>query len=214
MMKTGLQNFILVSLLFHAGIAAAMSPGAALKKLNNKYKDVKTMRVEFREVFEWGLTGETNIRFGEILVTSDNRFRIDTVDLLIVCDGTDVYRYNRTRGQVIIEKTGADDSQLLPHRILLEFARDFEARSLTELAVEDRNGFRLDMTAKDSEASLMASAVIWATSEDFVVHRLKMVDLNSNSTTYYLSKIEFDKPVEISETTFSTPENVEIFDLR
>ena len=142
-----------------------------------------------------------------------NRFRIDTIDQLIICDGNDIYRYNRERGQVIVERVG-DDDKSLPRRILIDFTEGFKPTSLTELAVDNRSGFRLDLKAEDPEALLMSSAIIWATIDDMVVHRLKLIDLNSNSTTYYLSKIMFDQPVDQAETSFSTPEGVEVFDLR
>ena len=203
---------LIISLLMPLPVDA-MSPKSALKELRKKYRAIKSLKVEFREVFEWELTGESNIRLGEMLVTDDNRFRVDTVDQLIVCDGNDIYRYNRQRNQVIIERV-KDDDKLLPRKILLDFADGFKAMDVTEIAVDERQGFRLDLEAEDPEASLMSHAIIWATGDDMVVHRLKLIDLNSNSTTYYLSRIEFDLPVDQNEITFSPPEDAEIFDLR
>ena len=175
---------LLIPILLVTGSADAMSPKAALKTLQKKYQTLHSLSVDFREVFEWGLTGESNIRLGKMMVTKDNRFRIDTVDQLIVSDGTDIYRYNRDRKQVIIEHI-QDEDKFLPRKILLDFADGFKAISLTELAVAEKNGFRLDLEAEDPEVSLMSSAIIWATTDDMVVHRLKLIDLNSNSTTYY-----------------------------
>ena len=67
-------------------------------------------------------------------------------------------------------------------KVLLDFADGFKAMDLTEIAVDERQGFRLDLEAEDPEVLLMSRAIIWATSDDMVVHRLKLIDLNSNST--------------------------------
>ena len=201
-------------LLIFSGQTDAMSPGSALKKLRKRYRSVATFRADFREVFEWAMTGETTIRSGKLLITKDNRFRIDTPEQLLIADGRNVYRYNRMKKQVIIESISDDSEQLLPRKMMLNFADEFKAITITDLVVDGRAGFRLDLEANDPDASLVSSANVWATTDDLTVHRLKFIDLNSNSTTYFLSDISFDQPVDSSETSFTPPEGVELFDLR
>ncbi len=209
-----LISITLATIFLLIGNSEAMNPGSALKKLRKRYHKVTSLRADFREIFEWSMTGETTIRMGKLLVTSDNRFRIETPEQLFIADGKDIYRYNRLKEQVIIEPVGSNDEQFLPRKLLLDFADGFDATAITEMVVDGREGLRLDLIANDPEVSLISSAIIWVTSDDLVVHRLKLIDLNSNSTTYYLSEIIFDKPVEASETTFTPPEGVELFDLR
>lgn len=205
---------ILAFLLLYTCAAEAMSPGSALKKLRKKYHKVSSLRADFREVFEWEMTGETSIREGSLLVTDDNRFRIDTPEQLMVSDGGDIYRYNRIKSQVIIESVSEDGDQLLPRKLLLEFADGFSAETITPLSVANRQGYRLDLLPEKPDEMLLSAATLWFTSEDMIVQRLKLVDQNGNSTSYYLSNIQLDKPVDPTETSINIPDDVEIFDLR
>ncbi|NQT35459.1 outer membrane lipoprotein carrier protein LolA [bacterium] len=204
----------LFTVMIFSFVASAITPGSALRKVRKKYHKVVSMQAEFREVFEWEMTGESSIRSGSLVVTADNRFRFNTPEQLLISDGENIFRYNRVKKQVIIEPVGENSDQLLPQKLLLDFADGFKAVSLSPLTVDGREGFRLDMTAEDPETTLLSSATLWVTSDDLVVHRLKLLDLNSNSTTYYLSNIIFDQPIDTSVTAFTPPEGVELFDLR
>ena len=205
--------FLIAFLLFPIK-TEAMSPGSALKKLRKKYRNVESLSADFREVFEWKLTGETVMRKGRLVVTGDNRFRIETPEQLLVCDGKDIYRHNLVKGQVIIEPVESSGNQLLPQKLLLDFADGFKADGLTCLAVAGSAGFRLDLIPDDPDAQLISSATLWVSEDDLVVHRLKLVDLNMNSTTYFLSNLVFDQQIDASETTYDPPEGIEVFDLR
>ena len=191
-----------------------MSPGSALKQLRKRYHKISSLRADFREVFEWEMTGETSIREGTLLVTNDNRFRIETPEQLMVSNGREIYRYNRIKSQVIIEPVSEDGDQLLPSKLLLDFTEGFKAESITPLSVAGSEGYRLDLLPDDPDEILLSAAILWFTSEDMVVQRLKLVDQNGNSTSYYLSNIQLDKPVDAAETSFVSPDGVEIFDLR
>lgn len=206
---------LLTSLMLWGPATAAMpkSPAAALKDIRKSYHDVKTLHCVFVEEFKWQLTGETIVRRGSIIVAENDRFRLETPEQLIVSDGTSVFRFNRQRNQVMVESVGNAEA-LLPRRLLLDFAGEFEAVEMAPLAVSGGAGFRLDMKPKDPEKSLLSAASMWVTAADLTVHRMRIEDLNGNSTTYVLEEIVFDKAVEPSATTFTPPEGAELFDLR
>ncbi len=196
------------------GDCQALSPQGAMKKLRKRYRSVKTLQAHFVEMFEWAMTGETVRREGSLVITADDRFRIDTPEQLIVSDGETVFRYNRTTSKVIIEPVGGDKQEMLPRRMMLGFADEFKATALAELPVAGRPGFRLDMIPDDPEEVMITGATLWVSAADLVVRRLKLVDLNGNSTTYILSDVSFDLPVDSTVTTFVVPDGVELFDLR
>jgi outer membrane lipoprotein carrier protein len=211
--KRTISIILLLSLVF-SYTAGAASPGATLKTIQKKYNKLKSLRADFQEVFEWEMTGENSARSGSLIVTNDKRFFIDTPEQLLVSDGSSVYRYNRVKSQVIIEPISEGEDQVLPSRLLMKFADGFSGESLTPVPVAGKEGFRLDLKPDDSEEMLTSSAIIWFSAEDMVIHRLKLIDLNGNSTTYFLSNIILDEPVKETETHFETPEGVEVYDLR
>ncbi|MBM3326331.1 MAG: outer membrane lipoprotein carrier protein LolA [Calditrichaeota bacterium] len=193
---------------------SALTPESALKDLRKKYKSVQTLRCNFREVFEWALTGETVVREGLLTVTADNRMRVETPEQSIISDGQVIHRYNRERKQVMIETVAKGGKSLLLRKFMLEFADMFDATAITPLAVEGQKGFRLDLISRDKDETLVNDAALWVTEADLVVRRLKITDLNHNTTTYLLSDIKFNTPVDAGETSFSLPDGVEVFDLR
>jgi len=193
--------------------APSKSAPSALKEIRKKYKATETFSCRFREVFEWKMTGESTAREGSILIGGEKRFRIETPEQLIIGDGAAIYRHNKLRGQVMIEGIGASDA-LLPAKLMLDFAGEFEAGSLSPLAVENAEGFRLDLKPLDREKALVSEAMLWATTADYVVRRIQLVDLSGNQTTYYLTGIEFGPKSDPGQFQFNIPPGVELFDLR
>lgn len=211
-----MHRFIITTLtgVFVAASAHAASPGGLLKELRKHYRQVTTLQAHFKEMFQWELTGEMVLREGTLAVATENRFRIDTPDQLVVSDGKVINRFNKARNQVIIEAVGESNAGLLPNRLLLDFADQFKATTVEELAVSDKPGFRLELTAEDPDALLLKEAVLWATADDLTVHRLKLTDLNGNTTTYQLSEIRVNQPLDSTLTAFTPPPGAELFDLR
>ena len=210
-----------VLLIFVCGRQAeAITPNAAMKQLSGQYRRVETLQANFREVFEWELTRETIEREGTLAVASDNRFRIDTPEQLLVSDGESIYRYDRVNARVIIEPVGTGGSTLLPRRLLLDFGDDFRAVELTETTVAGRDGIRLEIVPCDPDAALIEKVILWVTTPEnpgqdiWIIHRLKLTDMSGNHTTYFLSDIRLNQPIDPEATSFIPPEGVELFDLR
>ncbi len=210
-----IRLFIMVLLLGTTFVFGAIPKNAAtaLKDLQRRYKSIKTFRCEFNEQFQWQFTGELVTSNGTIVSDVGDRFRMETPEQVVVCDGTSLYRYNSLKNQVMIEPV-KDAANLLPKRLLLDLGSEFEAEAITPISVVGQEGFRLDLKPLKSDESLMSGAVIWVTALDLIVRKMQMDDLNGNRTTYILLQIEIDKPVDLHETTFEIPEGAELFDLR
>ena len=148
-----------------------------------------------------------------MIAGSGERFRMQTPEQVIVCDGENLYRYNSLKKQVMIEPL-KEASNLLPRKFLLELGDEFDAVSINPVSVDDREGFRLDLIPLKPEESFMSNASVWVTLSDMLVHKMQMDDLNGNRTTYILRNIKIDTPIEPGETTFIIPEGAELFDLR
>lgn len=200
--------------LFAVNSVLAKSPKSALKDLKKNYNQIQTLQADFTEIFEWAMTGEKTQRDGSLYVTVDDRFRIETPEQHLVCDGEAIYRYNLKKAQVIIEPITEDSDKMLPRRLMLRFADDFIAKEMTNQAVDGEEGLRLDLLPESSEEVLLSEVTIWVTVKDMIVHRLKVVDLNGNFTTYIFSNIQVNSPQDTDHTKFICPDGVELFDLR
>ncbi len=192
----------------------AKSANSYLKDLTKKYKNSESFQADFREIFEWAMTGEKVQREGNILITRDDKFRIDTPQQLIVCDGSAIYRLNRIKKQVIIEPVQESSEKQLPTRLMLQFADEFDAVEMFQMSVNDKPGVRLDLLPEKEDEALLQSATLWLTIEDMIVERLQFKDLNGNTTMYIFDNITFDQKIDPVEFKFSIPEDIEVFDLR
>ena len=213
-LPTALALILISGLLCNENPLYAKSPKSKLKELGKRYQKIETLVADFREIFEWAHTGEKIQRSGKIILASEQRFRIDTEEQLMVCDNLAIYRYNRLKSQVIIEPIENNTENLLPRRMLLNFADEFKAVHYSELPVNGMSGFRLDMLPIDPDEMLISEAGLWVTAEDNIIRRLRFKDLNGNLTLYFLSNIEINQPIDSTLTTFQIPEEVEVFDLR
>ena len=179
------------------------------------YRSIQILQCRYREIFVWALTGETVVREGELVVTNDNRMRVETPEMLILSDGKSLYRWNRLRNQVLIEAVKEDDEgEILPRRILLEFGENLRPNSLRTISVDGESGYQLELLPRDSRESSLASALLWITAKDLIVRKLEIKDFNQNRTTYLLSDIKVNPSVSPQWFNFTMPEGAEIFDLR
>ncbi len=190
------------------------SPKSALKGLKKKYSKVETLQADFKEVYEWAHTGEKIQRTGQIVLAPEQRFRINTEEQTIVCDDISIFRHNKIKSQVVIELVGDSTDDLLPRKMLLNFADEFKAVNLLELPVNRQLGYRIDLSAHKPDEVLISSATLWVTEEDNTIRRLRFGDLNGNLTTYYLSNILLNQSVDSTATMFEIPIGAEVFDLR
>ncbi len=213
-----IKRLTLVLLLFLAlgevNALMAKSPKSILKNLKKNYNRIQSLQADFTEVFEWAMTGEKIQREGSLYVTVDDKFRIETPEQHLVCDGDAIYRYNLKKAQVIIEPVTEESDKMLPRRLMLRFADEFNATEMTKLAVEGQDGLRLDLLPKSSEEVLLSAATLWITVDDMIVRRLKVTDLSGNSTIYMFSNIQVNSPQAPEYTRFTCPDGVELFDLR
>lgn len=208
---TFLTLFITLTMLSQAVNA---SPANTLRDLRKQYRSLSTLQANFVEKFEWGMTGEVVEMEGNLHVGNDDRFVIETDLQKIVSDGVSIYRFNKQRNQIIIEAVKSSGEKMLPKRVLLDFTEEFRATAVTNLPVEGKAGYRLDLTPLKPDNLMLKGAVIWATSLDNIVHRIQLVDMNNNTTTYSLTNIQTNVPLSKDATTFIAPDDAEVFDLR
>lgn len=185
------------------------------ESVQKTYRAIQALHCKYREIFEWGLTGETVIRDGELSVTSDDKIRVDSEELTIISDGKTLYRWNKVKNQVSVESaTDQDDEGFLPRQVLLEFTRKFSPRSLTIASQDGSNSFRLELIPREESKTMIAQAVLWVTPSDFLVRRLEIVDLNRNRSIFLLQDLKVNPQLPSHLFEFTAPPGAEVFDLR
>ncbi|MFQ5675982.1 MAG: outer membrane lipoprotein carrier protein LolA [bacterium] len=211
-----LYSAILTSLLLSfASIHSADSKRAQeiIKKVQEKYKDLKTLSADFEQEFVWELAGETQVVKGLIYLGAANHYRIETDTQTIVADGTTLWTYSEPDNQVIIDSMKKSVENPLPRDLLFQYAEEYTPSLVGEEKLDDRKTYVLSLTPKDEEA-FIKSMKIWVDETSWLTIKVVQVDINDNVNTYTIENIKEDVELQPSLFSFQIPADSEVVDLR
>ncbi len=194
-------------------LALGMSAKDIIKKVNQKYKMLKTLQADFQQTFKWELAGETQTIEGSIYLMESSHYRIETATQAIVTDGATVWTYSKQAEQVIIDRLGNSDESQLPKNLLFKYSKDYKPSLLREEKLDGRKIYVLELIPKDEEA-FIKSMTIWVDADKWFTRKIEQVDINDNLNTYILSNIREDVELTPDVFQFEIPKEAEIVDLR
>jgi len=197
----------------HNSMADVKRAKDIIKKVNEKYKKLKSLQAEFEQTYTWELAGETQTVTGTIYLTESNKYRIETDEQLVITDGKTVWSYTDIDNHVIIDMLKNSQANQLPKEILLQYSKEFEPDFLKEELVEGDKTFLLDLKPKDEEG-LIISMKVWIDAKTWFTRKIEQIDLNDNKNTYLVRNIQEDPELDPKLFQFEMPEDAEIVDLR
>jgi len=206
---------ILLSLCFTPPAANANSKRAKeiIKKVQEKYKELQSLKADFEQEFIWQLAGETQTIKGLLYLSGGNHYRIETDTQTIVSNGTTVWIYSEPDNQVIIDSIDKSEENPLPKDLLFQYSDEYKP----ELAGEERfNGektYVLNLLPK-AEDAFITSMKIWVDASSWLTIKVEQVDINDNVNTYIIGNIKENLQLEDSLFNFEIPEDCEVVDLR
>lgn len=184
-----------------------------IKKVREKYKDLKSLSADFEQEFVWELAGETQVVKGLIYLSSANHYRIETDMQTIVADGTTVWIYSKPDNQVIIDLMKKSAENPLPKDLLFQYSEEYTPNLIGEEKVADRKTYVLSLLPKDEEA-FIKSMKIWVDESSWLTIKVVQVDINDNINTYSIENIKEDVELAPSLFSFQIPPDSEVVDLR
>ena len=187
-------------------LSTAQSVEEALSRLRERYDAMGSMRATFTQVTTSTFLDEPERYAGSILLSGD-RYRIETAQQTIVTDTVRTWVYNRYENQVLINDYESDPSTFSLSSFLDEFDTAYRVQ---EYRLDDG----LDRITLSPEDPLSAFRTVTIWTDDGVVRRLHVVDLNDIEMNIALSDIVFNPELPADSFTFSIPEGAELIDLR
>jgi len=207
--------FIVTLMLLTATALSAqdLSPDKVMARLEKELKSAKTLKIDFTETYAWLQTGTSASVSGTLLLQGEKRFRVETEDQVLVCDGKTVWTYSKADQRLLIDHLGDNEQQMLPRRMLFHMSKDFDVRSSGAAVLDGVKTVHLRFSARN-EATLFPKAELWVSTKSWLPVQVIQTDLDDNTTTYRLNLIE--KNVEIADDamTFTAPEGAEVIDMR
>lgn len=184
-----------------------------IKEVQKKYENLVNVVADFEQVFHWDLTDEVQTLTGKVWLGSDNKYRIETNDQIVVTDGISAWTLSKVSNQVVIDNLGKSKDSPLLRDLLLQYSQDYQPRYVGTEKIDANDCHVLELLAKTEDA-YVKSVMLWVDRKNATVYRIKQVDINGNSNTYSLLGITFDAKIPAETFKFSKPEGAEVIDMR
>ncbi|MCC7429231.1 outer membrane lipoprotein carrier protein LolA [bacterium] len=192
---------------------AGMSAKDIVKKVQKKYeKDVTDLQANFSQKIIWKLSGYTQEGKGKMLVKG-NKFRFETENQTVSCDGQSLWTYNVASKQVLVDKANQSKGVLLPQELLFKFPDNYTLFLLGEEMQNTKKLHLLKLVAK-SQSENLQEIKVWVEDKEWLTQKIEYVDLNENVTTYVLSEIKINSKLADTVFVLEAPKGVEVIDLR
>jgi outer membrane lipoprotein-sorting protein len=192
---------------------AAQDIKEIVKKVREKYEQIKTLQSEFVQTSIWSLAGEAHQSEGKIYLAEKNKYRIETDTQIIITDGTIVWTFSKDRKQVLIDNLSKSKENPLPRDILLKYTKDSRAELLGETEIGGTPCYQMKFTPDEEEAFIL-STTVWISKASWLAIQIEQEDINENITRYLLKNTQLNPPLADTLFSFQIPSAVEVIDLR
>ena len=206
---------ILLSQCFTPPVVNANSKSAKeiVKRVQKKYKELRSLKADFEQEFIWQLAGETQTVKGLLYLSAGNHYRIETDTQTIVTNGTTVWIYSEPDNQVIIDSMDESGENPLPKDLLFQYSEEYKPELAGEEKFNGEKTYVLNLLPKDEDA-FITSMKIWVDASSWLTIKVEQVDINENVNTYIIGNIKENLQLEDSLFNFEIPEDCEVVDLR
>lgn len=207
-----IKIFILVILCL--SFAFAQDESEIIEELQDIYENIDNFSAEFiqKEVFK--LTGSKNQTTGKIYIQDGTKYRLETDDHTVVTDGKTVWSYSPHSNKVIIDNIKEGDASLLPRDMLFKYPQNYFSNLIKKEKVDDKEFYVIKMTPKEDIHGYVKSMKIWVDINSYLIHKIEYDDLNDNTSSFEIKKMDIKTELSSDLFSFKTDENIEIIDMR
>ena len=207
-----LLSILLVAVVTSTSLAQAVTSEQLASQVEEKYRGLKTLSMDFvkitrSEIFET----ESKIK-GKMIFKNPEKFKIETKEETVVCDGEFVWTYSVENQQVIKNLVDRSESLFKPNQYLSDFRSGYVPQLEGEEKLDRTSCFRLLLSSKEEDA-FIRRMTIWVDKKDHLARRLQYEDSNHNQVTLIFRHIKTNPKLKDSEFVFQTPPGVEELDL-
>lgn len=185
-----------------------------VKKLQKKYDKINTVYVEFKMINKFQLTGLESEVFGNLWLTRDNRFRLETEDQLLVSDTKTFWRYNKLDNQVLVDYAKKGEQDVFLSDFLFKVEDAYYSQILSEEKIEGKKVWQIKLTPKNPDDSFFQYIKVWVRDKVWDFTKIQYVDYNDNEVEYQILKLNTDAKPSGNIFQFEAAEGIEVIDLR
>ncbi|MBD3218474.1 MAG: hypothetical protein GF310_09380 [candidate division Zixibacteria bacterium] len=197
----------IIILLFVINLSASKEDDV-LKKIDNRLEEIETLQVEFEQEVSSGVFATVDKTSGKIVLSNNDKFRIETEDQTIVSDSILIWVYSVENKQVKIDSVHKVDDLVRPSEYVFTFKEGYEADLLADNECDFGECFKILLTALDKD-NFIKEMYLFIDPENFLTKRAEYKDINGNLVTIRFKDYKIDRKIPPEIFKFKTPKGVE-----
>ncbi|MDA3843899.1 MAG: outer-membrane lipoprotein carrier protein LolA [Candidatus Kapabacteria bacterium] len=205
------QHLLIIIALFLSVIGTAFgekSKEDVYNYLKNKYADAKALTVDF-EIKDVNAKGSLSVKRG-------NKYKIEFNDRIIVCDGKNLWNYDKAQKKVILSSYEKDDESVNLEDFFFSFLRDYKPTAISVRKLENGRGQYLLTLKPSSDSKKLNQVNELILSIDIKTMKIASVSVDDADIfmTWEISNLKTRKNLSDKIFDFRTPKGTELIDLR
>jgi len=204
--------FFIAVLNFGTTLAISGEAEDLVSKVEKSVREAKTIEIDFEEWFLWKMTDEENVLKGKLLMSGDEKFRIETEDQILISNGETLWTYNKPANRVLVDRLAETDEALLPRQLLLRYTEGYMVQKLPDESVYGKSCKVLLFMNKEGE-SYYTRWQVWIDPETHFPAKLMQEDLNGNQNIYFLKSVKAGIALDPHLFQFAIPEDAEVIEM-
>ncbi len=202
---------VFVVVLLHQGMAGITADELA-SKVEQRYRSLSDISMDFTKTTHSEIFEKPSLVEGKMLLKNPDKFRIETKDEIIVCDGKFVWDYSVENQQVIKNLVDSSESVFKPNQYLSDFRADYAPSLIGEEKIDKIPCFKLLLSSKHEDA-LIVKMTMWVDKKSYLARKIEYKDSQDNDIVLEFQHIKLDRKIKDSEFVFQMPPGVEEVDL-
>lgn len=179
-----------------------------LEKSETVYARAGTFTADFTQTIESGDFFEDEKVEGTLLMEYPNKFRLDTPEQVISCDGETLWSYSVENEQVVIQPVDEAEDLVTPADYLFNFKANYNVVADTMMELGKQVCYRLTLVSK-SKDQFVQELQLYLNYETYEVAQVTYTDINDNLVTISFRKLKLGVPIPPEKFHFQTPKGVE-----
>jgi chaperone LolA len=213
--KISTTVFLLVASFILCSVSVYADPTASeiIEKVHTKYKKTNSAIARYTQTVKFKLTKMEQSYNGTLFLKKEKKYRIETDQQTILTDGVTSWAFSPKTNQVVVDNYREDKNSISPEKFLTEYPNDYYSNLVGKAKVNNKDTYEMKLTPKES-TSFIKSLKVWVDSDEWFIRKIEMIDMNDNTTTYIVNKIEANIEISNDKFQFKPTSETQVIDLR
>jgi outer membrane lipoprotein-sorting protein len=209
---TKMITAVLFSALFCGADVCGITSDELASQVEKTYRSFNDLSVDFTKTTRSQVFETKSKVEGKMLLKNPDKFKIETKEETITCDGKFVWTYSVENQQVVKDLLDRSESMFKPNQYLSDFRSEYVPKLEGEEKIDQSKCYKLSLSAKKEDV-FIRSMIIWVDKQDLLARKLEYEDSNDNQVTLIFQHTKTNRKIKDSEFIFQTPPGVEELDL-